>query len=167
MPEQTTKSAPTPIEDAVRAVVNDPVLNSTAKPRKIAAARALGCIEAAKKLLPYTFTRKIKAGTIAVTVRSVDNLINGRAVDGAVGVRISATLNDEPLDIDPDREFLNPPLRFITPDGENETVIPDSVGLGGRINPGYTYRWREDPVAGIIQNITDQIRGELETKRAR
>lgn len=166
MPEQTTRTAATPLDDAVQALAADPILTRAAKVRRIAAARAAGAREAFAGRLPHTFTRKTKAGTVAVTVNAVDNLVAGQPVEGAVGVRISATLDGKPLAIDPDREFVNPPLRFVTPDGENETTVPASIGPGGREIPARTYRWREDPVACILQDIAERIRAEIETKRA-
>lgn len=166
MPEQTTRTAATPLDDAVQVLAADPILTRAAKARRIAAVRAAGCLEALAKRLPHTFTRKTKAGTVAVTVNAVDNLVAGQPVEGAVGVRISATLDGKPLAIDPDREFVNPPLRFVTPDGENETTVPASIGPGGIEIPARTYRWREDPVACILQDIAEQIRAELEAKRA-
>lgn len=166
MAEQTIKAAATPLDGAVQALAADPILTRAAKGRQIAAVRAAGCLEAMAKRLPHTFTRKTRAGTVAVTVNAVDNLVAGRPVEGAVGVRISATLDGKPLAIDPDREFVNPPLRFVTPDGENETTVPASIGPGGIEIPARTYRWREDPVACILHEVAEQIRAEIEAKRA-
>jgi hypothetical protein len=166
MAEQTIKTEATPLDDAVQALAADPILTRAAKVRRIAAAKAAGAREALAARLPHTFTRKTRLGTVAVTIHAVDNLVAGQPVEGAVGVRLSATLDGKPLDIDPDREFVNPPLRFVTPDGENETTIPASIGPGGIEIPARSYRWREDPVACIRQDIAEQIRAELEAKRA-
>lgn len=166
MPDQTTKSAPTPLDDAVQALAADPILTRAAKVRQIAAVRAAGCLEALAARVPHTFTRKTKAGTVVITVHTVDNLVAGQPVEGAVGVRISATLDGKPLAIDPDREFVNPPLRFVTPDGENEETIPARTGPGGIEIPARIYRWREDPVACLTEEIASQIRAEIEAKQA-
>lgn len=156
----------TPLDDAVQAVASDSELSGPEKGAIIAGIRATGCIDAFAALIPHVFEVETVAGAVVVTVNAVDDVVCGRSVENGVGVRLSATLDGQPLDIDPDREFLNPPLRFVTPDGPNEETIPARTGPGGVEIPARTYRWREDPVACILQDIAAQIRAEIEARQA-
>lgn len=166
MGARTTKGAATPFSDAIEAASDDPLLTAAAKRRRILDVRGSASLAAVRSLgLPHTITRNTKRGEIGLTIEDIRHVVaNGEPVKNAVHVRVSVTLAGKKLDVDPDRIFVNPPLRDVVDDGENETTeeVRDASGKTYQ----HVYRWREDPAGIILRQIAEQVLAELKATRA-
>lgn len=149
------KNTPTPIEDEILEVLDDPLQKE--KMQEVARIKAERTISLFEPLIPLTYFQETDIGTVSITIHAVNNRVANRPLDGAIGFDISVDLDGTPVEVDGRREFINPPLRFVTSDGENETVM---MGEDGE-TPERSYRWREDSVSCLLRDIGEQIKSEL------
>lgn len=146
-----------PICDQIDAVVRDATLTTAAKRSRAMNVRGEGCLAALRSLgLPHTIKRSTRRGELAVTIEAASHpLVGGILHRNAVRLRIAVALDGNPVDVDPDRVFVNPPLRNIVDDGDNETTVTET-GIDN-VEHQRTYRWREAPAAILIAELMRQV----------
>lgn len=169
---EVVKSTETPVMDVLaplyveRSLAIGEALAAASRSDQIAAARSAAdaerkskeinvikrrsCRQAfARMTLPHVVERDLLAGTLAVTIESVD-VQGGDAVP--VRVDISATLNGVPLACETEHYFSNPPVKFYADDGENADVFLDA---DGREISRET--WREDCTATVLRDVVAYV----------
>lgn len=152
---------PAPVCEQIDAIAKDANLGTGEKHGRIMAMRGEACLAAMRALrLPYTIRRNTRLGELSLTIEAADHVMAGDALlRNTVRLRIAVSLAGEPAAIDPDRIFVNPPLRDIVQDGDNETKARETDPDG--VERLRTYRWREDPAGVILRELMRQVVAEL------
>lgn len=128
------------LRDDIEAIRADESLTANQKLAAIARTRANGVVAAVRKgNFPFTFTR----GRFEVEITSA-----GKWGNDGVEVFLNVKRDGKELNVDPHHVIINPPILF--PDEDGDVEITDTQGK--------VRRYREDPLACILEALIDAVR---------